>query len=887
MNGRWVTERLLATTSLAALMLATMSGEADAQACTTIGAGGSYNSAGTVPCINVTGAGISITNQAGGNINGTPPASTQGALLVAPAGSLSGGINNSGTIHGHTGIGPSVGIGLEGNVAGGITNSGTVTAHDHAIQMFASATFGGGISNSGTLQATNTAVALSADTFAGGIINSGTGTIFGSGGSGAAVLITSQLFSGGISNAGTITMNTGISDFGLGVSIDGSGDATFAGGITNAGTIGAFRTGIVVQGLTSFSGGIVNTAGHGIASHSCNGVLVKNVANFSGGITNAGTIASATNGNFNVNAITVGTSGVSGAVSTFIGGITNSGTISGFANAIAIANVRTFGGGITNTGTITGARGILVSNASFLGGITNSGSIQGTGGTALDFTAANNAVTIQQTGGTVLGTILFSSHGDTLAGYGTVVGSLTQGNATIAPALSGTGILRIAGNLTQASTSKTVIEVSPAAAALLQVTGTASIAGGLTVVFDPGTYSNKVYTLVHSGTLSGTYAGATMSGSIPGGTQTVTYTATDVDLTLANVPIPVVSTTTGVFGDPANLAVSGFFDADNMVFGHLDEQQFGQGADQVKTALAGAAPIQVAMNGPLQQLAQASGQLSDALAKYGAWVRGVGSFFSADNSGTASGFSASGGGVLAGIDHPFGPVTLGIAAGYSGTNFTQNDGESGDIQTVRAMLYAHYHAAPQIVVDGIAGFAYDRIHTARPITALGTTATESHNGYEENLAVQAGYVMPWQGFTVIPRAGARYLHFSENRFSETGGSGFNLSRGSQNVDSFQPLIGVAALKPFALDNGMRVTPEFTLSYSHELLNPNATLALTTPTAATVPANIVTPAHNVITLGPSATLRMNDSLNLYADYKLSIGVGKSLDHVIFAGARFNW
>ena len=147
--------------------------------------------------------------------------------------------------------------------------------------------------------------------------------------------------------------------------------------------------------------------------------------------------------------------------------------------------------------------------------------------------------------------------------------------------------------------------------------------------------------------------------------------------------------------------------------------------------------------------------------------------------------------------------------------------------------------------------------------------------------------MPWQGFTVIPRVGAQYLHFSENRFSETGGSGFNLSRGAGEVDSFQPSIGVAALKAFALDNGMRVTPEFTLSYSHELLNPNATLALTTPTAASVPANIVTPAHNVVTLGPSATLRMNDSLNLYADYKLSIGIGKSLDNVIFAGARFNW
>ena len=74
-------------------------------------------------------------------------------------------------------------------------------------------------------------------------------------------------------------------------------------------------------------------------------MLVRNVASFVGGITNAGTITSATNGNFSVNAITVGTTGVSGAVSTFIGGITNTGTISGFANAIAVANVRTLAGG--------------------------------------------------------------------------------------------------------------------------------------------------------------------------------------------------------------------------------------------------------------------------------------------------------------------------------------------------------------------------------------------------------------------------------------------------------------------------------------------------------------------------------------------------------------
>jgi outer membrane autotransporter protein len=101
------------------------------------------------------------------------------------------------------------------------------------------------------------------------------------------------------------------------------------------------------------------------------------------------------------------------------------------------------------------------------------------------------------------------------------------------------------------------------------------------------------------------------------------------------------------------------------------------------------------------------------------------------------------------------------------------------------------------------------------------------------------------------------------------------------------LISLAALHPFTLGNGMQVTPEFKLTYSHELLNPNETLALTTPSGSIVPASTVTPAHNTVTLGPSATLRLNDSVNLFADYKLAIGVGKSMDHVIAAGARFTW
>jgi len=1088
MNGRIVTERLLATTSLVALMLATVSGEASATVCATVGNGASYDSGGSVSCVAVTGNAISVTNQAGGSIGASTLTPTSGAVAVHSGAGLSGGVTNSGTITGRTGGGVSVGVGAHGVIQGGITNASTITAGDKAIEIFADApSFGGGISNSGTIQSNNTGVLVASSTFAGGITNSG-GTIAG-GNSGPAVSITSNEIDGSITNAGTITQ-TG---FGVGIRIAGSGGASFNGSIVNNGTLGAFQTAVMVQGLTTFSGSIVNTAGHSIASHSCGAVLAQQISTFVGGITNAGTIAMglSTSGGtavfgiqvshvglfgggitntgsivstgscgmaiavgavssfgggivnaagatlstaqtaINVAGVSTFTGGISNAgtitasnsegifvsatsfiggitnsgsisaggdavdvrnistlaggivnavgatlqsgsglgilidtvsafsggisnagaigsassgvsidavstfsggianggtivtpdsdgiginnVSVFSGGISNSGTISGTAAfnianisvfsgnisnsgiinasiaAIKIDNVSTLSGSIVNSGTIAGVAAIVLTNVSFAagGGITNSGTIQGTGGTAIDLSAQTSGITIAQAGGTILGTILFSSHGDTLTGNGTIVGNVAQGNAIFAPTLGGIGALKFVGNLTQGASSNTIIEVSPTAAAQINVTGTAAVAGALKIVYDPGTYTFRTYDIVHAGAVSGTYATTTSSGQPSGTGQTIAYTSTDVNLILG-APASTVSTTTGAFGSASNIALSdGFFDVDGIVFDHMDDTQFGQGADQVKTALAGTAPMQLAMNGPLQQLAQAGGQMSDTLARHGAWVRGVGSFLDVDNQGAASGFSAQGGGVIAGIDHPFGPVTLGIAAGYSGTNFRQNDGESGDIQTIRGMAYVHYHAAPQIIVDGIAGIAYDRIHTQRPIASLGSTASESHNAWEENLAVQAGYVMPWQGFTLIPRIGAQYLHLAENKFSESGGSGFDLSRGAENVDSFQPLISLAALKPFVLANGMRVTPEFKVTYSHELLNPSETLALSTPTGSIVPASVVTPAHNTVTLGPSATLRLNDSVNLFADYKLAIGIGKSLDNVIAAGARFTW
>ena len=181
---------------------------------------------------------------------------------------------------------------------------------------------------------------------------------------------------GGISNAGAITTPLAGIQIGGNATVFGSSNhatitvSTFAGGIANSGTIAAAGNGIWV-------GGDVTVTGRG-------NVASVTISTFSGGISNGGIISAGGAG------IEVG-----GDVSNSHGGNTASVTISTFSN------------GITNSGTISANTGILV-NAhvlTFSGAIANSGTIVGTGGTAIDISGANNAITINQSGGSISGAI--------------------------------------------------------------------------------------------------------------------------------------------------------------------------------------------------------------------------------------------------------------------------------------------------------------------------------------------------------------------------------------------------------------------------------------------------------------------------------------------------
>ncbi|GAB3109022.1 autotransporter domain-containing protein [Aestuariicella hydrocarbonica] len=202
---------------------------------------------------------------------------------VGIAGSLTGGIDNSGTIEAD-----SAGIVVQGDLAGGISNSGTIATNESNIEV--QGELSGGITNRGTLEVTageawTDAIAVDG-LLTGGILNDTAGEIIRNAdactddpyclGGGIAVYAGGEV-AGGITNKGTIDTTVN----GLGNARDAGiilmsvqdsegvllGAPTVTGDVSNSGTITSDFAAIYIGGST-VNGDLVNsgmlTAGHGI-----------------------------------------------------------------------------------------------------------------------------------------------------------------------------------------------------------------------------------------------------------------------------------------------------------------------------------------------------------------------------------------------------------------------------------------------------------------------------------------------------------------------------------------------------------------------------------------------------------------------------------------------
>ncbi|MCW2272920.1 uncharacterized protein with beta-barrel porin domain [Rhodoblastus acidophilus] len=339
----------------------------------------------------------------GGISNAGTISARQWGVVAAYASTFSGGVKNSGaitatmdTVNGY----PAVGVAAfnSGAVSGGLSNAKTgviaVTAAVTAsgISVWNVSSFSGGMSNAGVISVT--------EINAGGRIAGAAGLDVGSYNTGSGAL-GGSLFTGGIANSGwidVVVFNSGVITGGAAGGLSLHGVSTFTGGVVNS------RDGVVIVDFTNDVGGTsVGAAGLGVRGTRAT-ALSTNTARFEGGVLNAGTIGVNV---VNRGTVAFGLAGVavknfvssSGGVSNEAGGriaveVANTGAggniygvgVGGPVTGSSAISIETYAGGVSNAGviavtasnagTVNNVAGVSVSNVSrFDGGLTNSGGI--------------------------------------------------------------------------------------------------------------------------------------------------------------------------------------------------------------------------------------------------------------------------------------------------------------------------------------------------------------------------------------------------------------------------------------------------------------------------------------------------------------------------------
>jgi autotransporter-associated beta strand protein len=146
--------------------------------------------------------------------------------------------------------------------------------------------------------------------------------------------------------------------------------------------------------------------------------------------------------------------------------------------------------------------------------------------------------------------------GGALGGNG-IVGNTVINGGILSPGHS-IGTLTVSGSLALTSAATYLVEVSPTSADRTNVSGAATLAGSVLAAFQPGSYVVNSYTILHSAGLGGTtFGGLTTSGLPANFNASLSYTATDVMLSLSAA----LGAGTSLAGNQQNVAgtINNFF----------------------------------------------------------------------------------------------------------------------------------------------------------------------------------------------------------------------------------------------------------------------------------------------------------------------------------------
>jgi outer membrane autotransporter protein len=208
------------------------------------------------------------------------------------------------------------------------------------------------------------------------------------------------------------------------------------------------------------------------------------------------------------------------------------------------------------------------------------------------------------------------------------------------------------------------------------------------------------------------------------------------------------------------------------------------------------------------------------------WTAGYGSWTNFD-SGQSNGTDSSIGGFVSGLDaEVFGSWRVGIAGGYSQSNFdTVSLHSSGLAKTTQLGAYAGGQLGP-FALRGGGAWAWSTIETSRDVIFPSFFEHEAAD-YDADVAQAFGeiaYPLNLNGVAFEPFAGLAVVSATNDSFKEKGGIAALQSSGSTNEVGYS-VVGVRAANTFEWYS-TAITPHFTAAWQHAFgdVEPHAALA---------------------------------------------------------------
>lgn len=520
-----------------------------------------------------------------------------------------------------------------------------------------------------------------------------------------------------------------------------------------------------------------------------------------------------------------------------------------------------------------------LSGNSVLGtGNINSGILTNSGSMTVNMTV-NNGATFANTG-TQTGNVAVNA-GGLFSGTGTSSGNVTN-DGTVSPGAAGIGTLTFSGNYVQNAGGAFSAEIdSGGASDLLDVSGTANIAGSLSIsqVGAGAIPDGAVYTLLQAGGgVAGSFSSVTdnlffvdftttinpasvqitanRSLAASGNTATEIYLAEILDQAIAGggagtaaIDTLLNSVTSArqasdvlasqsclVKSAAAHAAGAGMAQLAQVIFSHPARLSWQNGQEtfpdpvpehELQDIMADFPALPAGVFTPLNDIAPAAGEKA-AWSPAFFWMQGTGTFGSVSGDSVARGNDYYGGGLVAGVEYQKGnDPKFGMYLSATRT-ISEVDGlrDEATTDTYLLGLYGSWQPSSRWDFKGLMSGGWMSYETARPTlagTAVADFSGRGAYGYLET-SYQAYKVRnSYASSYVSPLLGLESSALSNESYQETGAGAFNLSVNDSTTAQLKSSLGAQLVSAGKMPEQsflgpLDVSAKFKTVWSHEFLD---------------------------------------------------------------------